>query len=233
MEPIPETHEALVELERYGDLELRGDLQELVGRAKERLPGLRGVSLALLSQGLVLTYVASDLDVAALDAVQYVEGGPCVEAVEQAQPLRTDVEGLLDEHHWQLFAQATAAAGIRSTLSLPFRHGGVVTGGVNLYGEAADTFRGHEQELAELFGAWAPGAVANADLSFESRLEAVRSPERLKEQAFVDRAIGLLVSARGLDPDAAEERLQAAAARAGVAVFVLARALVESLGHEG
>lgn len=233
MEPIPETHEALVELERYGDLELRGDLQELVGRAKERIPGLRGVSLALLSQGLVLTYVASDLDVAALDAVQYTDHGPCVEAVEQAQPVRTDVEALLDEQHWQLFAQATAAAGIRSTLSLPFRHGGVVTGGVNLYGDEADTFQGHEQELAELFGAWAPGAVANADLSFETRLEAAKSPARLKEQAYVDQAIGLLVSARGLDPNAAEERLQQAAARAGVAVFVLARALVESFGDEG
>lgn len=233
MEPIPETHEALVELERYGDLELRGDLQELVARAKEHIPGLRGVSLALLSQGLVLTYVASDRDLAALDAVQYVDDGPCVEAVEQAEPVCTDVEGLLDEHRWQLFAQATAAAGIRSTLSLPFRHRGVVTGGVNLYGDAADTFEGHEQQLAELFGAWAPGAVANADLSFETRLEAARSPERLKGQAYVDRAIGLLVSARGLDPDAAEERLQAAAARAGVAVFVLARALVESFDPEG
>jgi len=34
--------------------------------------------------------------------------------------------------------------------------------------------------------------------------------------------------ARGLDPRAAEERLRNAAARAGVAVFVLARALVEA-----
>jgi len=232
MEPIPETHAALEELERYGDLQLREDLEQLVGRAKDRVPGLLGVSLGMLSQGLMLTYVASDLDVAALDAVQYVDDGPCEEAVRTAEVVQTDVNALLDEDRWRLFAQATAAAGIESTLSLPIRHGGVVTGGVNLYGATPDTFHGHVEELANLFGAWAPGAVANADLSFDTRLEAVQSPGRLKAQAHVDQAIGLLVSARGLDPDAAEERLRSAAARAGVAVFVLARALVDAFGME-
>lgn len=232
MEPIPETHEALVELERFGDLEIRGDLQELVGRAKERIPGLRGVSLGMVSQGLMLTYVASGVEVATLDAVQYVEDGPCVEAVRSAEAVQTDIAGLMDEGRWQLFAQATAAVGIRSTLSLPFRHAGVVTGGVNLYGEAVDTFDGHVEELAALFGAWAPGAVANADLSFQTRLEAVKSPQRLKGQAYVDRAVGMLVTARDLDPQVAEERLEAAAARAGVTVFVLARALLETFDPE-
>ena len=41
-------------------------------------------------------------------------------------------------------------------------------------------------------------------------------------------AIGVLISARGLDPQAAERNLHAAVARADVAVFVLARALVEA-----
>ena len=35
-------------------------------------------------------------------------------------------------------------------------------------------------ENTDFFGAWAPGAVANADLSFQSRLEAVKSPERVR-----------------------------------------------------
>ena len=91
-------------------------------------------------------------------------------------------------------------------------------------------FTGRVDEMAQLFGAWAPGAVANADLSFETRLEAVKSPERLKGQAYVDQAIGLLVSARDLDPDAAEKRLEWAAARAGVSVSVLAKAIVAAFG---
>ena len=43
MEPIPETHEALRELERYGDDDLRLDLQRLTDRARETVPGLVGV----------------------------------------------------------------------------------------------------------------------------------------------------------------------------------------------
>jgi len=232
MEPIPETDAALVELERYGDVELRRDLERLTSSAEEQVDGLVGVSLALINEGLVLTYVASDDRVAALDGLQYVDGGPCVDAVELDRCFTTDVEAVLDESRWQLFAQASAAAGIRSTLSMPIRRDGMVTGGVNLYGARADTFRGRAEELARLFGAWAPGAVANADLSFASRLEAAKGPEHLREQACVDQAIGLLVSARGLDPDAAEERLHNAAARAGVAVPVVARALLAAFTGE-
>src|SRR3954451_24444117 len=159
MEPIPETHEALEELERYGDVELRGDLQHLTGLAKQLVPGLVGVSLSLVTEDLVLTYVASNLDIAALDAVQYTDDGPCLEAIRQEAVIETDTDALLNEDRWRLFAQASAAAGIRSSLSMPFRRQGVVTGGVNLYGERPDSFTGQVEQLADLFGAWAPGAV--------------------------------------------------------------------------
>jgi GAF domain-containing protein len=227
MEPIPETHEVLEELERYGDVRLRASMERCTSLAKQRVPGLVGVSLGLLTEGIVLTYLASDVGTAALDAVQYVDDGPCLEAIHQEDVVETDTQALLDEGTWRLFAQASAAVGVRSSLSMPVRRNGVVKGGVNLYGDASDTFEGHVQELAMLFGAWAPGAVANADLSFATRLEAVASPRRLKGQAYIDTAIGILV-AHGLDPQSAEEKLRTAAARAGVAVLVLARALVES-----
>ena len=233
MEPIPETHKALEELERYGDLELRGDLQRLTEQAKQRVPGLVGVSLSLVTEDLVLTYVASDVDIAALDAVQYTDDGPCLEAIREEAIIETDTEALLDEGRWQLFAQASAAAGIRSSLSMPIRRQGVVTGGVNLYAQRPDSFKEHVEQLPDLFGAWAPGAVTNADLSFKTRLEAVKSPQRLKGQAYLDQAIGFLVAARGLEARAAEESIQTAAARAGVAVHVLSRALVEALDPHG
>jgi hypothetical protein len=232
MEPIPENDEALAELERLGDTELREDLAELTAEAKRQVPTLVGVSLTLLAEDLVLTYVASTREVAVMDAIQYVDGGPCIEAVDSDSTVVTESEALLDETRWQLFAQATAAAGVRSTLSIPFGREGVVTGGVNLYGAATTSFRGAEADLAKLFGGWAPDAVSNADLSFSTRLEAVRGPARLKGQAYVDQAIGLLVSARGLDPDSAEERLVRAAAQAGTSVAALARALVNAFTGE-
>ncbi|KRF41969.1 hypothetical protein ASH01_18000 [Terrabacter sp. Soil811] len=232
MEPIPETDEALSELERFGDSDLRGDLAEVAATAKEKIPTLVGLSLTLVAEQLVLTYVATGLEVAVMDAVQYIDGGPCVEAVADDEIVGTAVEDLLDEGRWQLFAQATAAAGVRSTLSIPFGEEGIVTGGVNLYGGHASSFQGQESELARLFGGWAPGVVSNADLSFSTRLEAVRSPERLKGQAYVDQAVGLLVSSRGIEASVAEERLYLAAAQAGTSVVALARAIVSAFTGE-
>ncbi|MER7070934.1 ANTAR domain-containing protein [Terrabacter sp. NPDC000476] len=232
MEPTPETNEALSELERFGDSELRDELTDLTSAAKRRVPTLVGVSVTLVAENIVLTYVATAREVAVMDAVQYVDGGPCIEAVAADETISTDAATLLDEGRWQLFAQATAAAGVRSTLSIPFGTESRVTGGVNLYGGLSSSFRGMQSELAMLFGGWAPGAVSNADLSFSTRLEAVQAPGRLRDQTFVDQAIGLLISARDLDPDAAEERLKRAAAQAGTSVVALAQALVEALSWE-
>jgi len=232
MEPIPETDEALSELERFGDTYLREDLAEVAAAAKAKIPTLVGLSLTLVAEQLVLTYVATAGNVAVLDALQYVDGGPCIEAVEADEVVGTDIEDLLDEGRWQLFAQGTAAAGVRSTLSIPFGAEGIVTGGVNLYGGDPTSFQGREDELATLFGGWAPGVVSNADLSFSTRLEAVSSPERLKGQAYVDQAVGLLVSARGIDVQSAEERLYRAAAQAGSSVVALARAIVNAFTGE-
>lgn len=215
-------------LELGGDEELREDLQRLATQAKSRVPGLVGVSVGLVSQDLVLTYVASGVEAAALDAVQYTDDGPCLEAVRKAEIVQTQDESVLDEGRWQLFAQARAAAGVRSSLSIPFRHNGVVTGGVNLYGATSDTFDGRVDQLSALFGAWAPGAVTNADLSFKTRIEAMEAPRRLMEQQYVDKAIGLLMAVRSVSPAAAEDSIRVAAARAGVTMGVLGKAIVEA-----
>lgn len=78
----------------------------------------------------------------------------------------------------------------------------------------------------------APGAIANADLSCNTRLEAAEGPGRLREQGYVDQTVGIPASAHGLDVDAAEQRLRSAAARAGVPVFVLAHAMVLTFDPE-
>lgn len=233
MEPTPETEEALKELESYGDEELREDLRLLVDEARLAVPELVGVSLGLLVEDLVLTYVASDLETALLDAMQYLDTGPCVRAAGTASVVVTGPETLFDEEEWQLFAQATAARGVRSSLSLPFVRNGVVTGGANFYGSGTGSFDGHVGELARLFGAWSPGATHNADLEFRTRLQASRSVANLRAARLVDHAIGVLVAEGVADPNEAEARLLQAAAQAGVPVHVLARALIDTHANRG
>jgi GAF domain-containing protein len=104
-------------------------------RAKEIAPELVALSVGIVADGLTFTLVA-DERAAPVDAVQYLAGGPCVEAIAADEVVETSNEALLDEGRWQLYAQASAAAGIASSLSVPVLEDGTVVGGVNFYGAA-------------------------------------------------------------------------------------------------
>jgi hypothetical protein len=83
-----------------------------------------------------------------------------------------------------------------------------------------------------VFGAWAAGAVANADLSFATRLEAQAAPGRIRDQATLSEAVDVIGREQGVGRDLAEQRLRTAAALAGVDVVALARQILE-VDHRG
>jgi GAF domain-containing protein len=230
MEPIPETVQAINNLDPDPDpateVDLLAELVQLADRAQEAVPDLVGVSIARLDDGLTFTLVASTEEVALLDGIQYVAGGPCVDGAHSDQVLEFDNDDALDEERWRLFAQATAAHAVRSTLTLPLNGHGRVVGTVNLYAASWRAFVGSHNRLAAIFGAWAAGAVANADLSFTTRLEAQAAPGRVQEQFDISVATGLMAERLGIDVDAAETSMRDAASRAGVALPQLAHEIV-------
>jgi GAF domain-containing protein len=152
VEPLPETAEALRELARVGEVSLGITLYAMATRVRAVVPELVGLSLAVLEDEVTLTLVASSERLAALDAVQYLDGGPCVAAAARAEPLDVNVDDLLDEGRWQLYAAASAASGVASSLSLPVMDGARVVGGVNLYAATPDAFTGKHEEIAEAIG---------------------------------------------------------------------------------
>ena len=231
LRPIAETAEALRELDPSAARpKLLTDLITLAERGQEVVPDLIGVSIARLSHGLTFTLVATAAEIAALDAVQYLVGGPCVDSAEAVQIREFESGDVLDEEEWRTFAEATAARAVRSTLTLPVVGEGGAIGTVNLYAASRRAFVGHHEQLAEVFGAWAAGAVANADLSFTTRTEAEAAPERIHQQTLIEEAADLLADQLGIDLDSAEAHLRDAALRAGVDAAQLARAIVD--GHE-
>lgn len=236
-EPVPESREAADELDPGIDDELEeqlgGDwldaLVRLAGRARDIAPDLVGVSVARMEEGLTFTVVASDRDIALLDAVQYVAGGPCVEGAAELETKEFEVGDPLSEERWRLFAEASAAHPVRSTLTLPvLGEGRRVVGSVNLYAASGRAFEGLHEQLAEVFGAYAEGAVSNADLSFRSRDEARRAPQQVRDQVLVETALGILVVELEMDVDGARRRLETAAQQAGVSVVRLAREIVRA-----
>jgi GAF domain-containing protein len=227
VEPIPQTRHALEHFTQAGEDKISAELARMGRRALDIVPECVGLSLGLFRHGLTFTLAATSDEIAGLDAVQYLDGGPCVDAAQSGREV--EVDDLLDEEHWQMFSQTSAAAGVRSSLTLPLldSHGSVI-GTVNLYASSPDAFGSRVEQLAEALGSSAAKAVSNADLSFDTRLVAAEAPRRLVDQDEVNTALGMIVASQDVDIAIARERLRAAAARADMTEVQVAR-VVRSL----
>ena len=230
LEPLPQSLEALGEVDAYVDTDaLLRRVRDDAARVMAIVPSCVGLSIASREQDITFTLVASNGLVATLDGMQYLFDGPCVGAVEAERVVTSDIGELLDEEQWGWFARATATAGIASTLTLPVVDGDEVVGSVNLYASTADAFTGHHGAIADIFGAWAPGAVRDADLNFTTRRAAEAAPRRLRRRARIDTAVGLISARESLDLETSRARLRVAAARAGVDEADLAEAVIAAV----
>lgn len=221
-------------MDEFGPFEtnLLQHLRDRASRVQEIVPDCVGISIAPREHGVTFTIVATDEEIAALDGIQYLQGGPCLESVKAERVLECSDGELFGEDRWQLFGQSTSAAGVRSTLTLPILVDDEVMGSVNLYAATSGSFTGHHQEIAEIFHAWAPGAVANADLDFSTRRVAEQAPEVLKADMRIQVALGTLMASHGVDLETARELLTDAARRGGTTEAALAETLIAGVAHE-
>jgi GAF domain-containing protein len=230
VEPIPPTSEALEKLDRLGETGVAAALDHVSAMVRDVVPECVGLSLTLVDEDITLTMVSEGAATLALDAMQYLDGGPCVLAAETNQRVDINEADLFDEDRWSMFALASAAAGVQSSLSLPLLdddHERVV-GGVNLYGSRRNAFDGHHDVLAGILGAWAPGVVRDADLSFSTRRRAAEAPGVLADHADVDVAVRVIATAQEVDADTARLRLRESAARAGISEAEVARTVIRT-----
>jgi GAF domain-containing protein len=223
MEPLPEVTAALGDLQGLlaepGDLAAK--LDAVANVAVGLVPSCMGVSLTVIIEGDPFTITSTDPEAGVVDAAQYLDGGPCVDAAEHAG--QVTVEDVLDEDQWQVFQLASAAAGIRASLSVPLRDDGErVIGALNLYATEPDAFHDRADIIAGIFGAPVEELVANADLSFRTRDWARELPARVAAKVDLETAVGVLMAQRGWDATTSRERLRDAAAHAQVPVGRLA-----------
>jgi GAF domain/ANTAR domain len=235
MQPLPEVRAELDRLSALlGEGMNVGAYFDSVARVAEAVvPSCAGVSITLILDGDPFTVTATTPLATALDAVQDVESGPCLDALDN--DVRVQVEDILDEDRWQLFAQSAGAHGVRSSLSFPIRDmEGLVAGGMNLYSTAPDAFAGLGPTMEVAFGANLSEVVTNADLSFSTRERARDLPRRLEAREHIDLAVGSLAEIRGWTPAQARARLDRAATLTGSDVEDVARVvLAVTTGTDG
>jgi len=205
---------------------LRREIRSLGEQVTRLAPACRGMSVTWTEHTATFTLVASDPEIAVLDALQYLGGGPADDVVARQQGIEADIESLLRENSWTLFARATLARGVRSILALPLTQHGRVIGAVTFHGRTADAFDGTHAEIARVLAAWAPTAIAlTTPVLPESRT--VEPPRALRDEGMINRAIATMAAARGVDTVATKELLGDAAARAGVSQGRVAEAVLQ------
>jgi GAF domain-containing protein len=231
VEPLKETREALRlvrdDTREGAQGQLLAALLSMGEVARSVVPDCVGLSLGLVQGGLTFTLVASDLDTAALDAAQYLDGGPCLRDERDTEPRIARMDDAADRRDWEWYVRAATARGVASSLSLPVVRAGRVIGAINLYASAPHSFDGHVEELAQRLGADAAAAATDADLSFGSRRAAASTPARLQERQDIDHALGMLAARHAVSLDGARSRLARAAERAGVSEAFVARMVVD------
>jgi hypothetical protein len=230
MDPIPETVDVLHRLkETERDPLVLAGLGALTDRVQQLVPSCVGLSIGMAESGLTLTFVSRQSRLSTLDALGYVAGAHEDSPADLPADLEPVGDSLdpLDEEAWRQDSLAEAAVGISSSLTIPLMEGGAAIGSVSFYATDRDALATRKDDLAHLCGAWAEGAVANADLSFSSRLRAATGPAILDDQDRIDQAAGVAAEALGVPFEEARRRMRAASARAGISEANLARLLID------
>jgi GAF domain-containing protein len=231
MEIAPEVRAAAERLSELlqGEPDLTRHLHVVSQVAELLVPSLVGCSVTVHVDGDPFTLSSVSEDMAVLDATQYIDGGPCVDALHGD---RVDVDDVLSEERWQLYGRTATDRGVQASLSLPLRStDDQVIGALNLYASEPGAFKGNEAMLAEVFGVRVADLVTNADLSFRSRDWAGELPQRVEALEVTVLAARALAARTGWAVPEARTRLADAAQRAGAPIEKVAQAVL-SLSEE-
>jgi GAF domain-containing protein len=227
MQPLPEIRSSLDRLSaQLGEgMDLARYLTSVAEIAQSLVPSCVAVSITIVMDGEPYTMTATAPQAHMVDAMQNLDGGPCIAAMDENETIM--LGDVLDEDRWQFFEKAARSQGIRSSLSFPIRDlEDVVKGGMNLYATEPDAFQ-RDQHLIEVgFAADLSEAVTNADLSFMTRDFARELPERLEARERLDQAVGVLMALRGWDASVARSRLRHAASLAGADLDAVAEVVI-------
>lgn len=204
---------------------LESILSRVAELAKRLIPGAAETSLTLI-EGERATTAAYTAELALrLDEAQYAgDVGPCLEAARDGREVL--VRDIRDETRWPSYAAVAAAAGIRSSLSMPLPVQQEVIGALNIYGDASEAFNEDAAELARAFAGYAAIALANAQVFAATAALAQQMKQAMESRAVIEQAKGILMGQRRCGEGEAFEILRDISQRSNRKLREVAEALV-------
>lgn len=210
---------------RLSDYSMRPLLEEIAALAQRSLPGRPETSVTLLAGDHATTAVYSGRTALELDESQYSLGhGPCLHAAATGEPV--EIPDTRADGRWPDFSRLAAAAGCRSSLSLPLPLHEGVSGALNIYARHPGAFDERTRGFVLRFASYS-AVVAGNMLLLESALDRARNLETaLASRAVIDQAKGVLMERFKLTPDQAFQALARASMETNTKVRDVAERLV-------
>lgn len=165
-----------------------------------------------------------------IDEIQYsLSKGPCLTSAREQREVY--VPDLHDEHRWgPEYAQAVAAHGLRSVLSVPFNLHGEAQAALNLYsdqphkfdGDVAARARGYTREISQ---------ALRLAVRFSLHADSARNLRAtLESRTTIDMAIGIVMAQNRCSQKSAVRILTDASSNGNVKLRDIAASLVQSVG---
>ena len=168
-------------------------LQKVAELANDVVAGADEVSVSLVGDRGASTAVFTGELAKDLDERQYVDGrGPCLDAATGGETVL--VPDTATETRWPGYSRAAAAAGMRSSMSVPVPVQQTVHAALNFYSRRPEAFDADSEALGATFASYAAVAVANMHLFESTRRLAENLEVAMQSRAVIDQAKGILMA---------------------------------------
>ncbi|MFE9875907.1 ANTAR domain-containing response regulator [Streptomyces sp. NPDC005784] len=204
-------------------------LSELAEQATRCVTDCCGASSLVSEGGTERPAAVTHPDLAGLVSVQLRSGdGPIPAALERGEPV--DSADLLVEERWPGYRAMALDAGVRSSVTIPFRRSGL-TVTLSLYSFRPGTLEGAPHGAARALGDQTATCLVR-DRSYRAALtELDQLGAALRSRPVVDQACGMLMHVLGCDADRAFAVLRRISQGTNRRLSDVAAAVVDKRGH--
>jgi GAF domain-containing protein len=179
------------------------------------------------------TVAATDQRLIELDAVQYEDGGPCVQTLDDPSPILLEDASKSDDR-WQHFAQTAAHLGVRSSLSLHVpTDSRDLAASLNLYARETFDMSRDNVRLASTYAAQLAATLESVDAYRSTARLAQNLAEAMRSRAVIEQAKGILMADYQINDIEAFQRLAELSQRSNIKLRDVAARFVEERSSGG
>lgn len=208
-----------------GRIELDAALLAVARIAGTLLAAADGVSVCSIEADRAPLRVTSADFVAELEELQHaLSEGPSLAVL--AAPVASS-SSLGGEAGWPRFGPRAGRLGVHSALAVPLIQQRAVIATISLYSHAKDAFGSQAVAVAQRYAGYAAVAVDNAQVLARARRVTAVLESNSTGQAAIERAVGMLMSRRGLGPAEALALLRGLSQKQNQKLAAVAQQLVD------